>query len=263
MNNKISIVIPTHNRDNLLKRAIQSVVDQTYKNIEIIVVDDASLCDNQSIINSFDIPIIYYKFEINQGGNICRNKGAELANGGYIAYLDDDDTWKEDKLRKQLRLMKENNLDLSYTGKNIITVNPFFEEISRRYSFSKPSYKNNLKKSIMSKNFIGTTSSIIVKKEKFKEVSGFDISMPALQDYEFYIRCINKGFNIVGIDEPLIDYYRYQKKSAISKNLKKNFNAYQLILKKNRTQSYFYLLKIRFIKSMLKRLLKSSLKFKF
>ena len=256
MDDKISIVIPTHDRDNLLKKAIQSVLNQTYKNIEIIVIDDASECDNKSVVENFDMSIIYYKFKTNQGGNICRNKGAKLATGGYIAYLDDDDTWHKDKLEKQLRLMQEKNLDLSYTGKNIITLNPFFEELHRKYSFGKPSYTNNLKKSIMSKNFIGTTSSIMIKKEKFDEVSGFDIRMPALQDYEFYIRFINKGFNAVGIDEPLVDYYIYQKKSAISKSSTKYFNAYKLILKKNRTQGYFYLLRIRFIKSILKRLLK-------
>ena len=67
MDDKISIVIPTHNRDNLLKRAIQSVVDQTYKNIEIIVIDDASKCDNKSVVESFDIFIIYYKFKTIDG----------------------------------------------------------------------------------------------------------------------------------------------------------------------------------------------------
>lgn len=237
----ISVVIPTHNRLDLLKNAIQSVVNQTYKNIEIIVVDDASSCNNKDIVESFRRSIIYYRFETNQGGNVCRNKGVELATGEYIAFLDDDDVWHSEKLEKQYQLMNETDVDLCYTGRNIIVVDEKLQEINRRYSFSRPKFVS-LKKSIMQKNFIGTTSSILIKKEKFLDTDGFCIKMPALQDYEFYIRFIYNDFKVIGIDDGLVDYYIYQKKSAISKTLKKRFDAAKQMIKKNRSKEYIILL---------------------
>lgn len=252
--NKISVIIPTHNRSDLLTNAIQSVVNQTYKDIEIVVVDDASTCNNQAIIDSFNMSIIYHRFETNQGGNICRNKGVELANGQYVAYLDDDDTWHEQKLEKQLSTMQQSDASLCYTGKNIITVDENLKEIHRRYSFAKPKYES-LQKSIMQKNFIGTTSSIMVQKDKFLEMGGFDVAMPALQDYEFYLRFIHAGFNVIGLDDGLVNYFIYANKSAVSKSLKKKLNAMKAILEKNRDKKYSYYLYGEFTRSILKNLL--------
>ena len=248
----ISIVIPTHNRPDLLKNAIYSVINQTYKNIEIIVVDDASTSNNQSVIDSFDENIKYHRFETNQGGNVCRNKGVELSDGEYIAFLDDDDIWLPEKLEKQLYLMKENDIDLCYTGKNIITVDEGLKELNRRYSFVNPKY-TSLKKSIMHKNFIGTTSSIMIKKEKFFVIGGFDVNMPALQDYELYLRFIHAELSVKGIDEGLLDYFIYQNKSAISKSLKKKFKAMKLIINKNK--KYLYYLFLEFSKNIFKSIL--------
>lgn len=250
----ISIIIPTHNRSNLLKNAIKSVVNQTYKDIEIIVIDDASTCNNKLVIDSFKVPIIYHRFESNQGGNICRNKGVELASGNYIAFLDDDDTWDENKLQKQYKAMSENNIDLCYTGKNIITVDENLNELNRRYSYASPIFEN-LKKSIMQKNFIGTTSSIMVKKDKFLEVGGFDINMPALQDYELYIRLIHADLKVTGIDEGLVDYFIYKKNDAVSKSLKKKMNAISQIMKNNYEKKYSLFLLFSLLRSLFKSLL--------
>ncbi len=235
----VSIIIPTHNRGNLLGNAIQSVINQTYKEIEIIVVDDASTCDNHKVIESFEFPIIYYRFETNQGGNVCRNKGVELSTGKYVAFLDDDDIWHSDKLEKQLASMTKHNIDLSYTGKNMIVVDESLNEKKRWYAFSEPRY-DSLKKSIMLMNFIGTTSSIVVEKEKFLAVGGFDIKMPALQDYEFCIRFIYKGFNVKGINEGLVDYFIYKKQKAVSKNPKKKLKAIYKLTSKNKNRKYFF-----------------------
>ena len=237
----ISVVIPTHNRDRLLKRAILSILNQTYNKIEIIVVDDASICDNKKILDNFDSRIIYHRFETQQGANICRNKGVELASGQYIAFLDDDDVWREDKLHEQLRFMIKNDIDLSYTGKYIFTIGENQRIINRRYSFTWPK-SQNFKKEIMRKNFIGTTSSILVKKDKFLEVGGFDPNMPAIEDYDFYIRFIFAGFTVRGIDKGLVYYYVYKENTSLSRNLKKNFQAAKKLLFKHRKKEYSNLL---------------------
>ena len=250
----ISIIIPTYNRPKLLKKAIESIVNQTYKNIEIIVVDDNSSMDNKVIIDSFDFPIIYFKFDKNQGGNACRNKGVELSRGEYIAFLDDDDVFHKNKIEKQISFMKQNNIELSYTGKNIIYIEND-KILKKRYSFHFPCCKN-LNKAIMKQNFIGSTSTIIVKKESFLDVDGFDMKMPALQDYEFYIRFIHSGFKVQGIDEALLDYFIFVEEKAVSKSLKKNLKATQLILKKYYKDDFFISLFISLSKITIKKILK-------
>ena len=251
----ISVIIPTHNRLEELKHALKSVFNQSLLPYEIIVIDDASTCDNQSLIDSFDVPIIYYRFETNQGGNLCRNKGVELSIGEYVAFLDDDDTWHEDKLKTQLKAMIDSNADFCYTGKNIIRVDENLKEISRRFSFTNPKYKS-LQKSIMHKNFIGTTSSIVVLRDKFLQGGGFDVEMPALQDYEFYLRFIHKGYSVKGIDEGLVDYFIYQKQSAVSKSLRKNIEATKKIIDRNKYNKYLSLLLLSLIKITIKKILK-------
>jgi len=255
MSNQVSVIITTYNRPDELKLAIKSVISQTKLPEQIIVVDDASASDNYSVIVNFDTPIIYYRFNTNQGANICRNKGVELANGEFIAFLDDDDTWKPEKLEKQLSLIQTKGTDLCYTGKVIITVDENTHEAKRRYSFAKPKY-NNLKKSIMQKNFIGTTSSIMLKKEKFIEAGKFDVKMPALQDYELYIRFIHAGFSVGGIDEGLVDYFIYKETNAISKSLDKSFIASKKIVSKNFNQKYRYILIVSLLKIIFKKILK-------
>jgi glycosyltransferase involved in cell wall biosynthesis len=253
---KISIVIPTHNRPNLLKKAIKSVINQTYKNIEIIIIDDASIIDNKSIINNFKkTNIIYYKFNKNQGGNICRNKGVELSSGDYISFLDDDDIWNSKKLEIQLDFMLKNDLDLSYTARSILKVKDN-KEISQRYSFKKITIKNNIKKSIMQNNFIGPTSSIMIKKELFFKVKGFDIEMPAMQDYDLYIRCIFNNARVLGINKALVDYYIFLNNKSIGRSLKKSNKARKLFIKKYRNYQYFNILYFNLLNDFLKRRVK-------
>jgi glycosyltransferase involved in cell wall biosynthesis len=253
-NQKVSVIITTYNRDKLLEKAILSVINQTYQNYEIIVIDDASSQNNKLIIDKFP-NIIYYKFNKNQGGNICRNKGIELSSGDYIAFLDDDDTWIENKLEKQIKFMIKNNLDFSYTGRNIIKVDDKLNEISRRYSFSTPKY-NSLKKSIMQKNFIGTTSSIMFKKTSLILVGGFDKNMPMMQDYELYIRALHKDLKVEGLDEALVNYYIYISKKSVGRNFSKFHIAKNIMIDKFKYFENINLLKKTLFKDYLKRNLK-------
>jgi len=105
----ISCVIPTHNRQELLKRAIESVITQTYKNLEIIVVDDASQDNTESVVNEYikrDSRIKYYKNNKPLGVSGARNVGIQAAKGEFIAFLDDDDEWSERKISRQMRALE-------------------------------------------------------------------------------------------------------------------------------------------------------------
>lgn len=232
----VSVVIPTHNRIKLLKNALNSVLSQTYNNIEVIVVDDASDCNNEALISELnDDRIKFFRFSESKGGNACRNKGVQLSKSKYVAFLDDDDTWDNSKLKKQIEIIK-NDIDLVYSAKNIITLDSDYVELSSRYSFKK--VPQNIIAGIMKQNFIGTTSSILVKKDSFLKVGGFNEELPALQDYDLYIRLILNNNKIAAMKEPLVNYYIYTKNFAISKSCKNNLIATKIILRNNIKNSY-------------------------
>ena len=97
----VSIIVPTYNRAGVLSRAIRSIFSQTYSNIEIIIVDDASCDDTGNVVESFmDDHIHYIRHDKNQGGSASRNTGIRSAKGSFIAFLDDDDEWLPEKLEK-------------------------------------------------------------------------------------------------------------------------------------------------------------------
>ena len=113
---KISVVIPTYNRANTIKRSIESVRDQSYPVSEIIVVDDGSVdTTEQTVLTIKDERIRYYKQDSNHGAAAARNKGVSLARFPIIAFHDSDDEWKIDKIKKQVEYMeanRENNFSM-------------------------------------------------------------------------------------------------------------------------------------------------------
>ncbi|MCG8409664.1 MAG: glycosyltransferase, partial [Bacteroidales bacterium] len=117
---KISIVITTKNRLHLLIRALKSVLNQTYSNTEVIVIDDCSDISILDYLKALDNQIIYYRFDHSVGANTCRNKGAAISTGDYIAYLDDDDEWLPNKLVQQLKALNETKAEFCYTAKKIL-----------------------------------------------------------------------------------------------------------------------------------------------
>lgn len=98
----VSVVIPTYNRAHLVGRAIQSVLNQTYQDFEIIVVDDGSTDNTEEVVKSFNDPRIrYIRHDQNRGGSAARNTGIKMARGEYIAFQDSDDEWLPEKLESR------------------------------------------------------------------------------------------------------------------------------------------------------------------
>lgn len=118
MSDLISIITPTYNCGKFIGETIESVINQTYKNWEMIIVDDCSKDNTKDIVNKYaqnDDRIKYHILETNSGAAIARTKAMELAKGDYMAFLDSDDLWVENKLEKQLKFMKENNFNFVCT----------------------------------------------------------------------------------------------------------------------------------------------------
>lgn len=115
----VSVITPTYNCGKFIAETIKSVQNQTYKNFEMIIVDDCSTDDTETVVKEFcdnDERIKYYKLEQNSGASVARTRAMQIADGEYMAFLDSDDLWKEDKLEKQLAFMKENGYAFSCTA---------------------------------------------------------------------------------------------------------------------------------------------------
>lgn len=215
---QVSVVIPTHNRSGLLKRAVQSVLKQTYKELEIIIISDGSTDNTDEVIEDLkemDPRVRGISYGPAEGANVARNKGIDVATSNYVAFLDDDDEWYPDKIEAQMNIIKKNNqIGLVYTGVNVLYINEKEEYISAGEA------DGDLSKEIIKRNIIGTTSTALVNKEILKEVGGFDVDLPAAQDYDLWIRVCQK--TLVGVvPEPKIYYYNYTDKKQISSNIER------------------------------------------
>lgn len=205
-NFKVSVIIPTYNRARLLPRAIQSVLNQTYNNFELIIVDDGSIDNTEDVVKKFqksDPRIIYIKNDKNKGPSASRNIGIEIAKGEYIAFQDSDDEWLPEKIEKQIKFFEDTPLDVGvvYTGFWRIENN---KKIYIPFSWIKQK-DGYIHKEILKGNFIGTPT-ILVKKECFKKVGLFDETLFQLEDWELLIR-ISKDYKFKYVNEALVISY--------------------------------------------------------
>lgn len=117
--NLVSVIMPTYNCGKFIEETIKSVVNQTYKNWELIIIDDCSKDNTEDIVNRYakcDNRIRYHKLETNQGAAVARTRAMKMAIGSYMAFLDSDDLWKNDKLEKQINFMEKNSYSFTCTA---------------------------------------------------------------------------------------------------------------------------------------------------
>lgn len=193
---KVSVVITTHNRLSLLKRAVRSVRLQDYDNIEIIVVDDASEDGTKEWCINQDFRYIYIAKVDSCGGNYARNQGINSSTGKYVAFLDDDDYWLPSKIRHQVAKLEE-------TGNEVVHCNRKFEIIHSDGSVTyEPYYMSELYRGDLSKRILYQitvlTSALLVQRSALLEVGGFDEKCKYWQEYELSIRLAQrKPFDLI------------------------------------------------------------------
>ena len=203
---KVSAIITTHNRCDLLKKALDSVLNQTYKNIECIVVDDKSNDGTENYMNSVlennkQVKYIRIQDEKVTGGNFARNLGIKNSTGEYIAFLDDDDEWFPEKIEKQVEILEEECEVGLVTCRRKIEYNNgemYVEEkaIDRGIcDYSKKIFYT----------YVGVISSILFRKNLLIEIGGLDENLKFWQDYELAIRMCQIS-KIAFIDECLLLY---------------------------------------------------------
>lgn len=198
----VTAIITTRNRINLLKRAINSVLAQTYPNIEIIVVDDGSDDGTSAYCKDLPITYIYIPKPESKGGNYARNQGIIAAQGEYIAFLDDDDYWLPEKIEKQVTLLEKYDCELVHGGRILEIIS----QTSITYKINLPTINlwGDMHKKILF-TICTTTTNILVKKDALFNVGLFDENLSFWQEYELTIRLAQRK-PFYAVNEPLSVY---------------------------------------------------------
>lgn len=205
----VTTIIPTYKRSDSLNRAIDSVLNQTYKNIEIVVVDDN---DNESVYRTEteklmvqynnDSRIKYLKHPYNMNGAQARNTGIRHARGEFITFLDDDDEFSSKRFEKLIPV-----LDSSPKEFGLISSSCIYFKDNMLYKKRKIKFTDDVILELLSDQFkIGSGSNFIIKREVIEEVEGFDINFLRHQDFEFLVRVAMK-YKFLSSDEYLLNIY--------------------------------------------------------
>ena len=224
----VSVIITTHNRCNLLESAIQSVLNQIYKDFELIVVADGCTDGTDSLMKKYESEkrIQYIHYSPAKGGNYARNKGVKNSRGEFIAFLDDDDEWLPEKLELQVAKIREDpECVLVYTGIRVVYVNECIE-----YS-SIPKANGDLSKVLLFNNIIGSTSTPLIKKSVLDNSGLFDEQLGALQDYDLWLRISEFG-KVLEIPKEMVNYYNYTTGKQVSAITDRYVDAIAYINKK-------------------------------
>jgi glycosyltransferase involved in cell wall biosynthesis len=197
----VSVIIPTYNRAEFIGQAVQSVLDQTYRNIETIVVDDGSTDNTCQILKEYKDRIKYIYQERSERSK-ARNKGFRHSEGDYVAFLDSDDLWLPIKTEKQVQVLNENpDTGVVYTGVQFIDKKGHAH--NGEISWDEP-VRQVLYEDLMTHNVItGSLSSVMVIRECLDRVGVFDVSMKACEDLDLYRR-IARHYRFHKIDLPLV-----------------------------------------------------------
>ena len=233
----ISIIIPCYNASKWIKETIYSVIKQSYNNWELLIIDDGSTDNSAEIISEFiDIRIKYFYIK-NSGVAYARNYGVNKSNGLYLAFLDADDLFLEDNLYKKVLFLTNHNF--KFVHSDVIIQ----DNINNNNEIKKSCITNPLKQLLeFSELSFIPPSNVIMTREIFDEVNGFDINLSTSADWDLWVRIANKtefGY----ISEPLIIYRLYP--NQMHKNIelmeKDMLYAFQKLRKSNifKSKKYF------------------------
>ena len=235
MNPKTTIVIPTFNREDLVKKSVISSISQTYENIEVLVVDDCSTDNTEAVVRGIgDSRIKYIRLDTNSGPQVARNTGITAATGDYICFLDSDDEYSPDFIKECLEAVKKNpGCSVVYCGYNVI------DENGRKLKtfLPAPELKGNLYDYALNKLSLVPTPAFMIAKKCFDKIE-FDPRLPSWQDDDLFIK-LSRDFEF-DIVPHVLYYFRTHKKQRVSTDLKRYAEGhYKLIeIHKNDIQKW-------------------------
>ena len=220
---KVSIIIPVYNSAKYITQCIESVINQTYKNIEIIIIDDNSTDESIEIIKKIkDKRIKLISIKQNKGVANARNTGIKKATGDYICFLDSDDYWYKNKIEKQIDFIEKNNYVFIYTSYVYLRGNDkHIAKVPKKLT-----YKEALRNTAIFTSTVMLNMKYLTKK---------DITMPDIkagQDTATWWQVLKKGITAYGIEEPLA-IYRVGNKSLSSNKIKALKRTWKLYLRED------------------------------
>lgn len=221
----ISVIMAAYNAEKTIKQAIDSVLNQTYPNFELLVIDDCSQDSTAKIVNSIaekDSRVHLISNKKNKGVSYTRRCGLERARGEWIAILDSDDMWAPEKLEKQIILQKKKNADLLFTGSAFMDLDgqPIDWYL---HAPAQVTYRQLLKQNVLS------NSSALVRKKLYTKYYVFGDELH--EDFAIWLAILKDGRKAYGVDEPLL-IYRIAKSSKSGNKIKAakmNWNTYRYI----------------------------------
>jgi len=229
----ISVVIPTYNRANTIERAVNSVLNQTYKPLEIIIVDDGSTDNTRKVIESIKHPLVKYLYKENGGAASARNYGVQNACGNWVAFQDSDDLWREEKLKKQVEYFERHlEYELIYC--------PYEMHYSSGLVKTIPNTKNRqvlegkVLQYLIIVNTIGAPT-MLINKNAFQDIGGFDEKLRVVEDWNFAVRFAEKH-SVGYVDEILVDAYQIDE--GVSSNMDATFEERCKMISKYRQVLY-------------------------
>ena len=223
---KVSVILPTYNRASLIGRAIKSILNQTFNDFELLIIDDGSVDDTEKVVKTFaDTKVTYKKHEENKGAAAARNTGIHLARGEFIAFNDSDDEWMPEKLERQIKKFSEVNSNIGVIYCGYIAVS---QQTNREIFRSTPMEKGKIYPRILQGCITGTFTPLI-KQACFEKVGLFDETLPSCQDWDMWIR-ISEYYEFDFISDILVKMYIHG--SQISTNLEAKIEGKERILEK-------------------------------
>ena len=213
----VSVIIPTYNRADLISRAIASVREQSYQNLEIIVVDDASKDETSRVVRQIDdCRIKYIRHQTNLGGSESRNTGIKMAKGEYIAFLDSDDVWLSDKLKHQLAAISQQDCP-----DNLVCYSQFQKSSQVFYQRSILPRKGKQKNETIPDYFWLSggemlTSTLLISRT-LATATLFEPGLVKHQDLDFVIRLEQQGAKFIFVPQVLAIWHNEARSDRISK----------------------------------------------
>lgn len=203
---KVSVVMPAYNAEAYIEKAIESVLDQTERSIELLVVDDCSQDGTAAVVEAMaarDDRIHLIRNEKNIGTAGCRNKALDLCSGAYVAFLDSDDVWHPEKVERQIKHLQETGADLCYTSYQV--VHQAGSRIRKDYYV----IPEVTLKALLKQNWIGCSTVMLTAETagKYRFPTGF-----YHEDYVFWLRMLQDGIKAVGVTDVLM-YYSFSSSS--------------------------------------------------
>jgi glycosyltransferase involved in cell wall biosynthesis len=201
---RVNVVIPSYNHGRFLTRTVRSVLDQTFQDFDLVIVDDGSTDDTEAVVSRLDARVEYVK-QGNAGLGAARNTGARMADGEWLAFLDADDSWKPEKLERQLAAVTTPGpVGVVYTGAE------FTDEAGHRTGvFPHTGPYGRVLDTLWKANFVCSGSNALVRRSSFERAGGFDEArvVMGVADWELWIR-LAAFDEFACVEEPLICYTR-------------------------------------------------------